>query len=62
MKDGIWVSKNGRVSEASGLQPRDALLFAPHGMTSEDLLQEQRSALQQNIKLIRTRLAEATRR
>lgn len=62
MKNGIWVSKNGRVSEASGLQPRDALLFAPYGITSVELLQEQRSASQQNIKLIRTRLAEATRR
>ncbi len=60
MKSCAWVSKNGRISEADGIQPRDALLSATGTATSEDLLLQQRISAEQNIRLIRSRLAEAT--
>lgn len=58
----VFVSKNGKVSKAVGLQPKDALLFVPEERNSSHILKEQRSAMKQSSKQIKDRFALATKR
>lgn len=62
MSAAIYVSKNGKVSEAIGVQPKEALLFAPSSQSSAQVLKEQRAALKRNHKHIKERFALATKR
>ncbi|GGG06160.1 hypothetical protein [Paenibacillus aceti] len=62
MGSGVFVSKNGRVSKAIGIQPKEALLFAPSKKNSSQILQEQRVAVKRNNKQIKDRFAQATKR
>jgi len=57
-----YVSKNGRVSLAIGVQPKDALLFAPSKKSSEQVIREQRDSWKRNNELILDRFAKATER
>jgi hypothetical protein len=59
---GVFVSKNGRVSKAIGIQPKEALLFAPPKKNSSQILEEQRIAVKRNSKQIKDRFAQATKR
>ncbi|MED4602437.1 hypothetical protein P9314_17355 [Paenibacillus validus] len=62
MSTGVFVSKNGSVSEAIGTQPKEALLFAPSRKSSSQILREQRAAMKRNNKHIKDRFSRATRR
>jgi len=62
MGSGVFVSKNGRVSKAIGIQPKEALLFAPPKQNSSQILEEQRIAVKRNSKQIKDRFAQATKR
>ncbi|WP_055108295.1 hypothetical protein [Paenibacillus ihumii] len=62
MSTGVFVSKNGKVTEAVGTQPKEALLFAPSKKTSSQILREQRTAMKRNNQRIKDRFNEATKR
>ncbi|MEK4510685.1 hypothetical protein EJP82_07200 [Paenibacillus anaericanus] len=62
MRTGAFVSKNGVVSKAVGVQPKEALLFAPSKKNSSQILREQRIAMKHNNKQIKDRFAQATKR
>ena len=62
MSTGVYVSKNGRVTEAVGAQPKEALLFAPFEKISTQILREQRSAMKRNNSHIKDRFARAHQR
>lgn len=62
MSTGVFVSKNGNVSEVVGVQPREALLFAPSRKSSGQILREQRASMKRNNKHIKDRFAQATKR
>ena len=62
MSTGVYVLNNGKISEADGMEPKDALLFAPSDKSSAQLVSEQRAALKLNTQFILARFAAATRR
>ncbi|MNJ72172.1 hypothetical protein [Paenibacillus fonticola] len=62
MSSGVFVSKNGKVTEAVGIQPKEALLFAPSRKSSSQIWREQRTAMKRENKRIRDRFNEATKR
>lgn len=57
-----YVSVNGVVKEAVGVQPKDALLFVPSKKSAAQVIQEQREIRRRNSKLINECFDAAYRR
>lgn len=62
MSTGVFAAKNGRVWEAVGLQPKEALLFAPAKKGSAQLLREQRDLMKHTNRSLKDSFARATKR
>jgi len=58
----VYVLKDGKISLATGTQPKDALLFAPSGKSSSQVIKEDRAAWKVSNSLIQQRFKEATKR
>lgn len=58
----VYVSLNGVVKEAVGIQPKDALLFAPSKKSAAQVIFEQRATRRKNSQFIKERLDEAFKR
>lgn len=62
MKQNVLASYNGKIFEATGALPKDALVFAPSQKSSAQIIAEQRASQKLNSKLIKARFEAATKR